>query len=121
MLTAECWVLQFQHRFVSGQKQAVAGAARQELDLRGGLTLVWLEEHRQRQRLRIQRFGVGRSWSDRFSSGGSSFIRSGPARFGGMYRGSKIKRDACGGEHCRRQKRSLHPISYLFSCLLHRL
>ncbi len=87
MLSAECWVLQFQHRLVGGQEQAVAGAARQELDLRIGLTLVRLEKHRQRQRLRNQRRGVGRSLSGR-----SSFGRSWPARFGGMCRGSKIKR-----------------------------
>ncbi len=90
--------LQFQHRFVGGQKQAVADAVRQELDLRSGLTPVRLKEQRQRDRRRRKRL-MG--------------ARLEPAGFGGMYRGPKIKHDARSGEHGRRQKRRLHPVSCL--------
>jgi hypothetical protein len=102
-------MLKFQHRFVGGQKQAVVGAMREELDLRSGLTLIGLEEQRQRDRRRRKRL-----WGGKASFGRSSFRRYWPAGLGGMYRGPKIKHDACGGEHCRRQKRSLHTISCLF-------
>ena len=102
-------VLQLQHRFVGGQKQPIAGAARQKLDRSSGLTLVRLEEQRQRERRRRKRLVGGRAWL-----GGSLLGGFWSAGFGGMYSGSKIKHDACGGEHGRRQKRSLHPISCLF-------
>ena len=85
-------MLKFQHRFVGGQKQTVAGAARQELDLRSGLTLVRLEEQRQRQRRR-KRLGAMAPY------GTAGFADA--AGFGGIHSGCKIKRDACGGEHGR--------------------
>src|SRR5450755_4551514 len=72
-----------------------------ELDLRSSLTLVRLEEQRQRQRLGRRRH-MGRS--------------GGPAGANGMDSGCKIKRGARDGEHGHGQEPGLHAISSLLSC-----
>ena len=84
--------LELEHGFVGRQKQPISGAAGEELDRSGGLTLIRLEEQRQRQRIRRERPGGGRR-----SFGRSSFDRSWPTGIGGMFRVTKIEHDACGG------------------------
>jgi len=69
-----------QNHFVGGEEQAVAGSVGEELDPRSGLTLIGLEEQRQRKGFRYQRLrGGSRLW---------------PAGFRGMYSSRKIERDA---------------------------
>ena len=94
VLRAQGGRLQLQHGLVGGQKQTVSSAPGEELDLSSALTLIRLEE--QRQRLQSKHVAGG---------------RLGTAGFGGIDGGGKTRHDACGREHRRCKKCNLHPIS----------